>query len=97
MIAVKRETGGRGGSINLIDATKQGDELLVSDPRNISSWSRRRSNIFIAGGIGITPILSMIRHIRATGQGKFKLYYLSRSAEMTAFLDELKGPSFAAW
>ena len=36
----------------------------------------------------------MIRHLRATGQGKFKLIYLTRSGQTTAFLDELKQPEF---
>ena len=91
-IAVKRETGGRGGSVNLIDATKEGDEIAVSEPRNDFELIPAQQYLFIAGGIGITPILSMIRHIRSTGQGKFKLFYLSRSPETTAFLDELKAP-----
>jgi phthalate 4,5-dioxygenase reductase subunit len=93
-IAVKRETGGRGGSVNLIDMAKEGDEIAVSEPRNDFELIAAPQYVFIAGGIGITPILSMIRHIRSSGQGKFKLYYLSRSAETTAFLDELKAPEF---
>jgi phthalate 4,5-dioxygenase reductase subunit len=45
--------------------------------------------LFIAGGIGITPILSMMRHLAATGRDRFHLYYCSRSAASTAFADEL--------
>jgi phthalate 4,5-dioxygenase reductase component len=93
-IAVKREEGGRGGSINLIDAAQEGDEIAVSEPRNDFELAPAQQYLFIAGGIGITPILSMMRHIRATGQGKFKLFYLSRSPATTAFLDELKAPEF---
>jgi ferredoxin-NADP reductase len=37
---------------------------------------------FIAGGIGITPIMSMIRQLKRTG-GKFKLYYCTRSKEVS--------------
>jgi phthalate 4,5-dioxygenase reductase subunit len=91
-IAVKREANGRGGSIDLIDNAKLGDEIEVSQPRNDFELIPAQQYIFVAGGIGITPILSMIRHIRVNGQGKFKLYYLTRSPEMTAFLDELKAP-----
>jgi phthalate 4,5-dioxygenase reductase subunit len=93
-IAVKRETGGRGGSISLIGETKIGDEILVSAPRNDFELALSPQYLFIAGGIGITPILSMIRHIRSSGLGRFKLFYLSRSAPTTAFLDELKSPEF---
>lgn len=91
-IAVKREASGRGGSIDLIDNAKLGDAIEVSLPRNDFELIPAQQYVFVAGGIGITPILSMIRHIRASGQGKFKLYYLTRSPEMTAFLDELKVP-----
>src|SRR5262249_7057894 len=47
----------------------------------------------IAGGIGITPILSMARHLKATG-GRFKLYYLTRSKAATAFHDVLSAWQF---
>ena len=93
-IAVKREEGGRGGSVSLIDEAKLGDEIMVSAPRNDFELVTAPQYVFVAGGIGITPILSMIRWIRATGAAKFKLYYLTRSPETTAFLDELKAPEW---
>ncbi len=93
-IAVKRDALGRGGSMNLVDAAFEGDDIAVSEPRNDFELVAAPHYLFIAGGIGITPILSMIRHLRATGQGKFKLIYLTRSAQTTAFLDELKAPDF---
>ena len=93
-IAVKRDALGRGGSMNLVDAAREGDDIAVSEPRNDFELVAAPQYLFIAGGIGITPILSMIRHLRATGQGKFKLIYLTRSAQTTAFLDELKQPEF---
>ena len=95
IIAVKRETTGQGGSASMIDRTSVGDPIYVSPPRNDFALKENRVGyIFIAGGIGITPILSMVRHLRAAGGAKFKLYYLSRSPETTAFLDELSGPQF---
>ena len=94
VIGVRREAGGRGGSISLVDETKVGDELLVSPPRNDFPLVKSAAGyIFIAGGIGITPIRSMIRQLKNTG-GRFKLYYLTRSPEMTAFREELSGPEF---
>ncbi|MDQ4062054.1 MAG: PDR/VanB family oxidoreductase, partial [Pseudomonadota bacterium] len=71
------------------------DELLVSEPRNdFALTGNPVSYLFIAGGIGITPILSMIRYLRSSGGRPFKLFYLSRSPEMTAFREELSGPEF---
>ncbi|SAK79136.1 PDR/VanB family oxidoreductase [Caballeronia ptereochthonis] len=92
VIAVKRDAAGRGGSISMTDDVHAGDRIEVSAPRNEFELSERaRSFVFVAGGIGITPILSMMRHLKATGGPRFKLYYLTRSPEMTAFIDELSG------
>lgn len=90
VIAVKREQGGRGGSVSLVDGVKVGDTLAVSQPRNLFELtSRAPSYIFVAGGIGITPMLSMVHWVRANGNRPFKLYYLTRSVAGTAFLAEL--------
>lgn len=90
VIAVKRDAAGRGGSISMADNLHPGDRIQVAEPRNDFELSERaRSFIFVAGGIGITPILSMMRHLTSTAGPRFKLYYLTRSLQMTAFLEEL--------
>ena len=95
VIAVKREMNGRGGSASLIDDAREGDEFLVSPPVNDFVLAPNAQNfIFIAGGIGITPIMSMIRYLRAIGGKQFQLYYCTRSPEMTAFREELTDPEF---
>jgi phthalate 4,5-dioxygenase reductase subunit len=94
LIAVKREANGRGGSAYLIDAVKVGDELMVASPVNDFGLPQRAQEfLFIAGGIGITPIMAMIRQVQAEGK-RFRLYYCTRSPETTAFLDELSTPAF---
>ena len=95
VIAVKREADGRGGSIDLVDNVNAGDAIDVSAPRNdFALGGNPTSYVFIAGGIGITPIRSMVHHLMSTGGKPFRLYYLSRTPEMTAFRDELGGPEF---
>jgi phthalate 4,5-dioxygenase reductase subunit len=95
LVAIKREASGRGGSINLIDAVKAGDELMTTAPINDFGLPQRAQDfLFIAGGIGITPMMAMIREVLAQGK-RFRLYYCSRSPETTAFRDELSGPEFA--
>ena len=95
VIGVRREADGRGGSVSLIDGTKAGDEFLVAAPRNDFKLVKSAAGyIFIAGGIGITPIMSMIRHLKSTGGGRFRLYYLTRTPAMTAFREELSGPDY---
>jgi phthalate 4,5-dioxygenase reductase subunit len=94
LVAIKREANGRGGSCNLIDNTKAGDELMVAPPVNDFGLPPRAQDfLFIAGGIGITPILAMIREVLRQGK-RFRLFYCSRSPETTAFLDELSAPEF---
>lgn len=96
VIAVKREEQGRGASVALIDRVRPGDTLRAAAPRNLFELvTTAPSYIFVAGGIGITPILSMIRFLRAIGDKPFHLYYLTRSPENTAFLKELADPEFA--
>jgi phthalate 4,5-dioxygenase reductase subunit len=94
-VAVKREINGRGGSCNLIDSVKAGDELIVAAPVNDFKLPPRAQDfLFVAGGIGITPIMAMIRQVQAEGK-RFRLFYCTRSPETTAFMDELSAPEFA--
>ena len=93
-VAIKREANGRGGSIKLIDSVKAGDELMVAPPINDFELPQRATDfLFIAGGIGVTPFMAMIREAHAAKK-RFRLYYCSRSPETTAFIDELSAPEF---
>jgi phthalate 4,5-dioxygenase reductase subunit len=94
VIGVKRDPAGRGGSVDLVDHTKAGDTVEASAPHNAFELApRAQSFILIAGGIGITPILSMARSLNREGR-RYKLYYLTRSPETTAFREELAGDNF---
>lgn len=89
LIAVKREANGRGGSEGLICQAAVGHEIPVSAPVNNFALAKSPAgHLFVAGGIGITPIMAMIRELAAAG-GRFKLYYCTRSPEVTAFRSEL--------
>ncbi|HEU5276977.1 MAG TPA: PDR/VanB family oxidoreductase [Xanthobacteraceae bacterium] len=89
VIAVKREAGGRGGSESLIREAAVGHEIPVSAPVNNFALAKSPAGyLFVAGGIGITPIMAMMRELAASG-GRFRLYYCTRSPEVTAFRDEL--------
>jgi phthalate 4,5-dioxygenase reductase subunit len=92
VIAVKRDPAGRGGSVSMTDGLNEGDSINVIAPRNEFALNdRARSFVFVAGGIGITPVLSMMRYLKSTSDARFKLVYLTREPAMTAFLDELSG------
>jgi phthalate 4,5-dioxygenase reductase subunit len=89
-IAVKRQANGRGGSISLVNDTNVDDELEVSEPNNtFKLTSVATEYIFVAGGIGITPILSMVRYVGRRPELRWKLYYCTKSADHTAFREEL--------
>jgi ferredoxin-NADP reductase len=72
VIAVKREGDGRGGSRTLHDEVGTGDVIGVSLPRGgLESGPDFTRYVFVAGGIGVTPFLSMARHLERTGQAVF--------------------------
>jgi phthalate 4,5-dioxygenase reductase subunit len=96
VIAVKREPAGRGGSASLVDACREGSILHCAAPRNDFALSdKAREFLFVAGGIGITPIMSMVRHLASRDDARFKLCYLTRSGAETAFRDELSAAEYA--
>jgi phthalate 4,5-dioxygenase reductase subunit len=93
VITVKRDAAGQGGSTSLCDDAHEGDTLPTSLPDNAFPLAdNAKAYLFIAGGIGITPILSMIRSFGELPPAPWKLYYFTRSPESTAFLDELGTP-----
>jgi phthalate 4,5-dioxygenase reductase subunit len=95
VIAVKREDAGRGGSMSLTDSVKEGDLITASGPNNQFPLDpKAKEYLFIAGGIGITPMLSMMRTLNASGNVPYKMIYLSRSPAITPFLEELNTPEF---
>ncbi|GIK87480.1 MAG: iron-sulfur protein [Betaproteobacteria bacterium] len=95
-IAVKREPGGRGGSVAMTDRLAVGDRLRIGAPRNEFALAPRATRfLFVAGGIGITPILSMVRHLATGARGAFRLVYLTRDASCTPFADVLAASGIA--
>ena len=96
VIAVKREPEGRGGSVDLVDNARDGDMLEISEPRNAFELDEKApGHLFIAGGIGIAPVMAMVRRCAATG-APFRLYYCARTPEDAAFRDELMAAPFAS-
>lgn len=87
-IAVLREVKSRGGSIVLCEQVKEGDVLLVTGPRNHFPLYPSPSYLFIAGGIGITPIVPMISAAAAAG-ADWRLVYGGRTEQSMAYRDEV--------
>jgi phthalate 4,5-dioxygenase reductase subunit len=96
LIAVKQETSGRGGSLSFTREINEGDRVTAEPPANEfeMATSEPKRLIFIAGGIGITPIRAMILHCLRRGKGNFMLYYFTRTPEMMAFREEFASSEF---
>ena len=93
VITVKRDAAGRGGSMSLCDDATVGDAIRVSAPENAFELVPSPAGyLFIAGGIGMTPILSMIRSLGELPEAPWQLLYLTRSPKTTAFREELSTP-----
>ncbi|MET9230132.1 PDR/VanB family oxidoreductase [Lentzea sp. NPDC003310] len=87
-VAVLREPDGRGGSRHVHDVLAVGDLVDVSEPRNHFELVEAKRYLFVAGGIGITPILPMVAWAEAAGHD-WQLVYGGRTRSSMAFLDEL--------
>jgi ferredoxin-NADP reductase len=77
VIAVKREEDGRGGSKFMHDRLKVGDRVGVSLPRGGIQADDSAMNIFVAGGIGITPFISTVRDLERRGKTNYVLHWSS--------------------
>lgn len=87
-IAVLREAAGRGGSEHLHRGVRAGDTVRVKGPRNHFKLEDAPAYVFIAGGIGITPLLPMLAAADAAG-ADWQLHYFGGSSEAMAFVGEL--------
>jgi ferredoxin-NADP reductase len=99
-VAVLREEVSRGGSRLVHEALRPGDLVDVRSPVNTFELTPTARYVFVAGGIGITPILPMIRAVRELG-APWRLAYLGRRAAGMAFaadalLDSPDAELFAA-
>jgi tetrachlorobenzoquinone reductase len=91
LLGVKLETQGRGGSRCMHDELRVGQVLKIGLPRNNFPLIEDAAlSIFIAGGIGITPIKCMIDRLKANGAG-WRLHYAVRARDEALFADELAG------
>ncbi|MEV6688278.1 PDR/VanB family oxidoreductase [Streptomyces sp. NPDC051130] len=87
-IAIRRVEDGRGGSGEVHDRLVEGSVLRVRAPRNRFPLVAAPAYVFVAGGIGITPILPMLRAATAAG-ADWTLLYGGRSRASMPFLAEL--------
>lgn len=87
-IAVERRAQSRGGSISAHDDLAVGTETWISLPRNHFALTRALAYVFVAGGIGVTPILSLLENAEGAGR-PWRMIYVGRTRREMAYVDEL--------
>ena len=91
VIGVARVADSRGGSSFVHSSIRSGAQLTIRGPiNNFALDPRAERFLFIAGGIGITPIMAMVRWCVANGK-PWRLIYAARSRQRAAFYEELCG------
>ncbi|HEX4093202.1 MAG TPA: PDR/VanB family oxidoreductase [Trebonia sp.] len=87
-VAVLNAPGGRGGSAEVHRIATAGAAISASAPRNAFALAPASHYLFLAGGIGVTPLLAMAREI-ARRREPWTFVYGGRSRDRMAFLDAL--------
>jgi len=89
-VSIRRDDEGRGGSLYMHREVKPGMRMTIGTPVNLFALDRRApKQLMFAGGIGITPFLAQTAQLIKTG-GNFELHYSVRSAQLGAYVDELR-------
>ncbi len=90
VIAVNRDAASRGGSRHMHEGLRIGETMTISVPRNNFPLAEDAlHSVFIAGGIGITPLWCMMQRM-AELDASWQLYYSARTRQHAAFFDEIK-------
>ena len=95
VIAISRDVKSRGGSRFIHDKLQVGQMLRISAPRNNFPLDEKAElSVLISGGIGITPMMSMLERLENLGR-PWQLYYCARDRRHAAFLEKLNQRGFA--
>ncbi|MET9673656.1 PDR/VanB family oxidoreductase [Streptomyces sp. NPDC006482] len=89
-VATRLIEDGRGGSREVHEQLHEGTEIEIRGPRNRFPLVEAPSYVFVAGGIGITPVLPMVRAAEAAG-ADWRLVYCGRSRATMPYLEEAEG------
>ncbi|MAZ16802.1 MAG: oxidoreductase [Ahrensia sp.] len=88
-VAIHRDPQSKGGSAFVHERLRVGDKVRISRPKNNFPLDETSENsVLIAGGIGITPILAMVRRLTEERR-RWEVFYAARSRTAAAFCEEL--------
>lgn len=89
-IAVHHVIDGRGGSRHIHEKWRVGETFEISAPKNNFPMEEAAAHtVLIAGGIGITPMLPMVRRLEKLGRS-WELHYVAASPERAAYVDRIE-------
>jgi reductive dehalogenase len=95
VLGILREDEGRGGSQRIHAMLKEGNQVLISKPRNhFPLIANARFSLLLAGGIGVTPLIAMAHELHALGE-EFRFYYKCSRRVSAAFIEELQSVPWA--
>jgi tetrachlorobenzoquinone reductase len=90
VVAINKDPASRGGSKFIHETLRPGDRLKITPPRNnFPLVEDAKHVVFIAGGIGITPMFGMIQRLEKLGRS-WEIFYSARVQEMCAFKSALE-------
>ncbi|MBP0594890.1 oxidoreductase [Paraburkholderia sp. LEh10] len=89
-IAVAKDASSRGGSRHIHETLRVGDILQIGVPRNLFPLVEDANlSVLIAGGIGITPLWSMVQRLETLGRS-WVLHYAARDHGRAAYLSDIE-------
>ncbi|GAN88701.1 PDR/VanB family oxidoreductase [Komagataeibacter intermedius] len=88
LLCIRREADSRGGSQSLCTQVRPGMELQISTPRNAFSLPVARRYVLVGGGIGVTPLLSMMMRLQRDN-ADWQLHFYARDPERAPFREML--------
>jgi vanillate O-demethylase ferredoxin subunit len=93
-LGILREYHSRGASESIHEHFVEGDVVKISTPKNHFPLLSAQRSLLFAGGVGITPLLSMAEQLTEDG-ADFELHYYARSRDRAAFITRLEASSYA--
>lgn len=95
LIGVLNDPNSRGGSVAIHEKVNEGDELVISTPRNhFPIADDAKHHLILGGGIGVTPIICMAEKLNEQNSS-FEMHYCSRDPELTAFRTRIANADYA--
>ncbi len=89
VVGINNDRASRGGSRYIHETIKPGTTLTITAPRNNFALAETAPHtVFIAGGIGITPMMSMVQRLEALGRS-WEMHYSARTRSLCAFHEPL--------